>query len=123
MTPLVRVPALTPLSPAQLTAAMIVGEGWNYGDGARLMGVEYSTFVSHVVAAGAKLPGDLPPRLRVIAWWRGASAEVLGVRATQPTRSSTLSHASTVCGWRTCPYCGNVAPHAEPTAGGDIRSS
>jgi hypothetical protein len=105
-----------------MTAVMILSEGWSYSEGARLMGVEYATFVTHITDAAERLPGDLPPRLRALAWWRGASSAVLGVRAAPATRSATLSEATTIYGGRCCPYCGRIIAHGtEPAGSGDVR--
>ncbi|MGH7634417.1 MAG: hypothetical protein ACRENC_11855 [Gemmatimonadaceae bacterium] len=115
--------AVRPLSPAQMTAAKILADGWSYRQAAQLMGVTYGTFVGHVNDAAFRIPGDLPPRLRVIAWWRGATAAVLGVwRHEAVTRSTTLSEATTIYGGRCCPHCGNIVPHGtESTERGDVR--
>lgn len=117
MTLVIRVPALQPLSPAQLAAVKILADGWSYDEGAQLMGVTYGTFVGHINDAAHRLPGTFPPRLKCVAWWRGATAAVLGAAHQRPTRSTTLSEATTIYGGRACPYCGNVAnSHADQTS-------
>jgi hypothetical protein len=89
----------------------MLAEGWSYEDGARMMGLEYETFVRHIKDGAARLPGDLPPRLRAIAWYRGASADVLGAEVARPLRQETLKIAYLIREGRACPHCGYMMPH------------
>lgn len=124
MTMIVRVPAIRPLSPAQLAVVALVAEGWSYRESARMMGCSTTTVMRHINDAAARLPGDQPARFKVVAWWRGATADVLGVDRGRGTRQDGLKLAYTLYAGRACPHCGNVLSHGQGqrTAGGDVRS-
>lgn len=109
---IVRVPTRQPLSPAQLAAIALIADGWNYHEAARLAGVSYGTFNQHLCDAARRIPGDLPLRGKLIAWYRGASAAVLGVGAAPSTRQDSLRKAYMIHGGRACLMCANILPHA-----------
>lgn len=66
-----------PLAPMQFVVATLAGIGRTNEEIADLLGLTIDTIKTHILVAGRKIPGDLPPRLKVVAWARGATLEVL----------------------------------------------
>lgn len=114
-------PALRPLSPMQLTAVALLADGFDAKECARLMGVEISTFDTHLREAAHRLPGDFRHiREKVLAWYRGGTAAVLGVDHVVPPRQEALTRAYSISVGQACGRCGYLSPHGttEHTAGG-----
>ncbi len=108
-----RVPTLHPLTPAMLAACAIMADGWSYTEAARLAGVSYGTFTAHCAMAAARIPGDLAQQAKIVAWYRGASAEVLG-DGLRLERQATLKRAYMIYGERCCKWCGNMIHDHRP---------
>lgn len=72
-----RVPLSEPLTKMQQACALLVANGHNtVAIGVRL-GVGCKAVRFHINKAAKKIPGDLPAQMRVVAWVRGATLEVL----------------------------------------------
>ncbi len=111
-----RVRPLAPLTSQQMTAISIIAGGWSMKEAARMMGVAYGTLRTHLDRATAKIPGNLYGRARLVAWWRGADAEVLGVGFEKPSRQETLKLAYAISVQTPCPTCGTVVHGTRPEA-------
>lgn len=72
-----RVPTLKPPTARQLEIAARIADNASFDEVARELGVERATIRFHVETLARKIPGDLPYRLRVLAWYRGAPRYVL----------------------------------------------
>lgn len=107
-----RVPALKPMTPMELAVVSMLADGHNDAEGARLVGCAETTYRTHLLRAAAKIPGDLIFRSRLVAWFRGATADVLGVDHVIPPRQESLTRGYAISGRQACPYCGNVSAHA-----------
>ncbi|MGH3428489.1 MAG: helix-turn-helix transcriptional regulator [Mycobacteriales bacterium] len=66
-----------PLAPMQLVCVTLAALGYSAEETAEFLRISVDTARSHIWSAGEKIPGDLPPRLKGIAWARGATMEVL----------------------------------------------
>lgn len=115
-----RVPPIVPLTRAQTVAVALLENGYSLEEGSRLMGVEPGTFRVHVTNALGKVPGDLRGVGRLMVWWRGASAAVLGVDHQMALRQEALKQAYAISIFPRCVTCGTLVLHGngEPTAGG-----
>ena len=82
-----RVPCDPPLTPVQFKVAALLGSGHTVEDAARALKVSLSTVKFHVRQAADRIPGDLPPRFRLIAWYRKAPLSVLHMQ--QPLSSAS----------------------------------
>ena len=60
-----------PFTPAEERAVTLLAEGLTYKELAEAIGATERTARQHITNAGAKVPGDLPLQLRVVAWFRG----------------------------------------------------
>ncbi len=107
---IVRVPLKRPLSANQMAVAAVIADGWPTKECARLMGMEYETFASTMEQISLKVPGNLQPRSRIIAWYRGATLEVLGPDV-RPERQQTLKEAYAISQLPRCNECGQVVAH------------
>lgn len=88
-----RAPLIQPLSCREERIVELVAAGLRVREIARQLARRESTVIRHVTNAAAKIPGDLPPRARIMAWWRGASLFVLaGERASQFLGGEVSSH-------------------------------
>jgi DNA-binding CsgD family transcriptional regulator len=74
---MIRAATSAPLSPMQLIVAELLGLGLPADDVAGELKISIEGVRHHVKRAAAKIPSDLPAQQRVIAWARGASADVL----------------------------------------------
>jgi DNA-binding CsgD family transcriptional regulator len=74
---MIRVPTVTPLSPMQRMVADLLGIGLTADSVAANLKITRAGVRYHVQSAAKKIPGDLPAQMRVIAWARGASVDVL----------------------------------------------
>ena len=103
-----RLSPLVPLTRHQLAVAAVLSEGYGISTTARLLGVERSTVAYHIQQAADRLPGNLPPTARLVCWYRGATAAVLGVRHSHdfPSKQRTIKLALSIREWRRCPACG-----------------
>lgn len=73
-----RVPLLAPFTPMEgIVAKMLASGQHNWRSIAEHMGCSWRTVKFHGEQAKKKIPGDLPTQLRIVAWYRGASMEVL----------------------------------------------
>lgn len=110
----VRVPCLAPLSRQQLATAALLSEGWQLETIAEMMGIDYTTVSYHANEGAARIPGDLPRRSRLMAWYRGAPLSVLrrpgamdsGEVPPALTRAGALKRALSIVEGRGCPCCG-----------------
>ena len=59
---------MTDLSPRQQQVAALVAEGLSNKAIARKLELSYGTVRQYVVRIAKKLPGDGPPRWRIMAW-------------------------------------------------------
>ena len=72
-----RVALSRPLTPAEEHAVELLAQGLTYRQVAETMGCSYHTARNHIANAAAKIPGDLPTQLRVVAWFRGGKVWML----------------------------------------------
>lgn len=72
-----RVIPSAPLSPQQWMVATLLGAGQSHKEVADALAVRIKTVRWHLRGAAKKLPGDLPAEMRVVAWVRGATLDVL----------------------------------------------
>lgn len=79
-----RVPCTEPLSPRQLEVAALLSAGQKPAEIAKQLGVAYRTIVFHITTAAERIPGDMAGANKVVMWYRGASAQVLGVKTGTP---------------------------------------
>lgn len=110
-----RVPALKPITPMERAAIAMLADGHDDAESARLLGCGIATYRTHLLRAAAKIPGDLIFRSRMVAWFRGASADILGVDHVVPPRQESLTRGYAISGRQACPYCANVSAHGHPT--------
>ena len=75
--PITRVPPLRRLTPMEQIITALLAKGLNYPQAGQVLGIKPSVAKMHCHAVAAKLPGDLPALMRVVAWWRGATLDVL----------------------------------------------
>ena len=73
-----RVPCRRPLSESQMAVAALLSAGHSHADIAQRLGCERSTVRSAIEEGAARIPGNLPASSRLIAWYRGATRDVLG---------------------------------------------
>lgn len=73
----VRVQPWQPITPRQMAVIAMLSEGWTYYQIARFLGITPRSVRFHTLMAARRIPGDRPPSERLIAWYRGASLEVL----------------------------------------------
>ena len=66
-----------PLTRREFQVAELVGRGFRISTVARVLSVKHTTALGIMTRLADKIPGDLPPRGRIMAWWRGAPIEVL----------------------------------------------
>ena len=66
-----RIELSQPLTTAEEHAVALMSRGLNYEEIAETLGVVKRTVEAHISHAAAKIPGELPPKLRVVAWYRG----------------------------------------------------
>lgn len=76
-----RVPTYNRLSEMQFAVATLLGMGQSYKDIGTQLHIAVSTVKQHVDVAASRIPGDLPAKMRVVAWVRGASIDVLEGRS------------------------------------------
>jgi hypothetical protein len=72
-----RVRTVRPPTKRQLEVAELISAGASVEDVAEVLGLLRAGVRWHVEQLAALIPGDLPPRLKVIAWYRGAPRYVL----------------------------------------------
>lgn len=72
-----RIPPQRPLTPLQVTIATLVGINMANRDIARELHITHATLRWHLNRIAKRLPGDLPAKVRVMAWVRGATLDVL----------------------------------------------
>lgn len=111
MPEIVRLPLPVPLSAGQLMAVALIAAGWSQTEAARMMGIDYATLRTHIDRASVKIPGDLVRNAKLIAWYRGASAEVLGVGQQKSTRQQALRLAYAISVQTKCAHCGTIVLH------------
>jgi DNA-binding CsgD family transcriptional regulator len=66
-----------PLSPMQTVCVTLLALGKGFVEIGDLLHISPATVAMHIKVAANKMPGDLPHRLRVIAWARGATIDVM----------------------------------------------
>ena len=66
-----------PITPRQMAIIAAYSEGWAPSHVAKFLGVSQRTVRFHTVEASRRIPGDRPPMEKLIAWYRGATIEVL----------------------------------------------
>jgi DNA-binding CsgD family transcriptional regulator len=72
-----QVPLSSPLTDRQLEIARLLALGISPATIAVKLRVQPVTVEYHIAHAAVKIPGDLPRTARVVAWFRGASMQVL----------------------------------------------
>ena len=73
-----RVACRPPLTATQIAIAKLLSDGMNPAEIAAQLAVDRRTVYFHVTQAAQRIPGDLAAAARMMAWYRGASLEVLG---------------------------------------------
>ena len=73
-----RVPCSNRLSRAQLGIAALLSARITYGEIARRLGCSHGQVRWQIEEAAQRIPGDLRPSARLIAWYRGADRAVFG---------------------------------------------
>lgn len=74
-----RVPPSRPLTPAErVIADALAGPAVTNREIATTLGISSLTVKNHIERIALKLPGDLPAKMRVTLWARGAPAHLLG---------------------------------------------
>lgn len=74
---MIRAATASPLSRMQYIVAELLGSGLPVDVVAAELHITVDGVRHHVKAAAAKIPSDLPAQAAVIAWARGATADVL----------------------------------------------
>lgn len=74
-----RVPCRPDLSRSQLAVAALLSAGLKHEEIAARLGCALATVRFFVDRGALRIPGNLPATARLIAWYRGAVREVLGV--------------------------------------------
>lgn len=87
-----RIPTDGAVSDRQLTIAELLSDGHSNDEIAMLLGIREITVRYHITRAAARIPGDLPPRVRLVLWFRGAGRQILCEPAGAALRRS-LNHA------------------------------
>lgn len=75
---------LTPKVPftlMQKLVAIMVGRRIKYREIAEKLHIAKATVKMHAKYAAAKLPGDLPPTMKLVFWWRHATKDQLAPRS------------------------------------------
>ena len=72
-----RVQPRKPWSMMQKLVAILVGRGHRYNEIATRLSIAPTTVKYYAEEAARRLPGDLPPKWRLVFWWRGATEEQL----------------------------------------------
>lgn len=72
-----RTPVMPPLTSRQVEVAQLLSDGHSPEEVAVVLGIKAITVRYHITEATRNIPGDLPPRQRLVAWVRGAGLEVL----------------------------------------------
>lgn len=75
MTP--RSPTIRALTDREEHVVELVAQGLTSKEIGSRLGISPRTAEAHVSRAAAKLPGNLPPRVRLICWWQGVAVEVV----------------------------------------------
>lgn len=92
--PMPRAPLTRAPSRSQEACALFIALGYSYESAAELLSIKPSTVRYHVLKLAAKIGGDLPPRLRVLVWMRGATSEVLTGELLRDTMERRLQEAA-----------------------------
>ncbi len=111
--PVDRVPPRAPLSAGQMTAVALIEQGYSVREAARMMGCGLATLRTHLDRASVKVPGDLPRDAKLVAWYRGASAAVLGVGRQTSSRQDALKLAYAISVQTRCVACGTLVAHGK----------
>ena len=69
------------LSRSQLSVAALLSSGCTAGEIAQRIGCGVKTVRFFIAEGARRIPGDLAPVARLIAWYRGAPESVLGKAA------------------------------------------
>ena len=72
-----RARCIPPLTARQTRIAELLSDGYTPGEIARGLCIAEITVRYHIEQAARRIAGDLPPRSRVVMWWRGATREML----------------------------------------------
>lgn len=72
-----RVAPVKPLSRTQFVIAILLGLGKSHGEVATELKMKRTTVRAHIRYASKRIPGDLPQELKLVAWVRGATIDVL----------------------------------------------
>lgn len=67
-----------PMTAREQQVAELVARGLYIRQIADALDLERRTVEAYVASAASKLPGDLPPRARLMVWIRGGPREVFG---------------------------------------------
>jgi DNA-binding NarL/FixJ family response regulator len=77
MTRFKRAPLFAPMTRAQQAVVAALARNAEYDEIARWLSVKERTVRYHVGEAARKIPGNLPPKMRIIMWARGATIDML----------------------------------------------
>ena len=72
-----RVKTTRPLTPKQEHIVVLLDQGFTYPEIGEQLGIHSRSVKGHVERIARVIPGLLPARAKVVAWWRGAPAETL----------------------------------------------
>jgi hypothetical protein len=72
-----RAPLREQMTRSQYVVCCLLGIGYSHAQVAEELDISRGTVRHHINAAVKKIPGDLPPVARCVAWVRGASLDVL----------------------------------------------
>ncbi len=81
VTPTGRVVPYQPFTPTEETVLTLLGQGKRPSEVASMLRLRLGTVREHIQRMADKIPGDLPPRAKILAWHRGATLQVLTGRS------------------------------------------
>ena len=91
-----RAPLKAPLTRAEAAVALLVANGHADADVADQLGHSLNTARFHIKNAAKKIPGDLPAKMKVICWVRGAPLQVLNGTWTNDNMEELVQPALSV---------------------------
>lgn len=72
-----RVPLRTGLTRREMELVTLIAQGRSNAEIACLLRIRRDSIRTYTRNAASKIPGDLPARARILAWYRGAPLSVL----------------------------------------------
>lgn len=74
---MMRAPLHEELTRREAQVAELIGRGLSVSQVAEGLGLQRTSALDYVYRVASKIPGDLPQRGKIMAWWRGAEITVL----------------------------------------------